>query len=132
MRRVLADTGPLYALADRDDQYHSRARGEARRLAREHLEVVVCYPIVLESYTLVLHRLSGPVAERWLGEVMARSGLVNPHPGDYQRAAERLQRFQDQGITLFDAVLAVLAESLDLPVWTFDHHFDSMQVRVWR
>jgi predicted nucleic acid-binding protein len=27
---------------------------------------------------------------------------------------------------LFDAVYAALAERLDLPVWTFDHHFDVM------
>jgi predicted nucleic acid-binding protein len=63
---------------------------------------------------------------------MARSGLVNPSSGDYQRAADRVQRFQDQAISLFDAVLAVLAETLDLPVWTFDHQFDVMRVAVWR
>jgi hypothetical protein len=31
-----------------------------------------------------------------------------------------------------DAVVATLAEQLDLPVWTFDHHFDVMACPVWR
>jgi hypothetical protein len=30
------------------------------------------------------------------------------------------------------ALTAVLSEELDLPVWTYDHHFDVMASYVWR
>jgi predicted nucleic acid-binding protein len=33
---------------------------------------------------------------------------------------------------LVDAVIAEVADRLDAPVWTFDHHFDVMGANVWR
>ncbi len=132
MSRVLADTGPLYALADSDDQYHRRAVVEAEVLTQSGTAILVPYPILMEGYTLVLRRLGGSAARRWLVEVSMGAGLVNPLAGDFDRARELLGRFVDQPITLFDATLAVLAETLDHPVWTFDHHFDVMRTAVWR
>ena len=43
-RTVLADTGPLYAAVDPDDEYHARAQRELKRLAREKREVVLACP----------------------------------------------------------------------------------------
>lgn len=45
---VLADTGPLYAAVDPDDQHHARAQQELRRLEREGLTVAVACPILAE------------------------------------------------------------------------------------
>ncbi len=42
-RGVIADTGPLYAAADRDDQYHLRAQREVERLTREQRELIVSW-----------------------------------------------------------------------------------------
>jgi len=38
-RAVLADTGPLYAAADPDEEYHARAQRELKRLARDKTEL---------------------------------------------------------------------------------------------
>ncbi|MDA2937241.1 hypothetical protein MYX75_03130 [Acidobacteria bacterium AH-259-A15] len=65
MTAILADTGPLYALVDPDDQYHSQAQAEAQRISDEDLTVGVSYPILLEAYTLVLQRLGIRVARVW-------------------------------------------------------------------
>jgi predicted nucleic acid-binding protein len=43
-----------------------------------------------------------------------------------------IDRFPGRRITLTDAVLATMSPRLRLPVWTYDHHFDIMQVEVWR
>jgi predicted nucleic acid-binding protein len=131
-RSVLADTGPLYAAADPDDQYHDRAQRELKRLNRDKRSVVVAYPILLESYTLVLYRLGKEVAATWLGETMAGASLVNPAAEDYRVATAKVLSFKDQPITLFDATVAVLAQRTGLQVWTYDHHFDVMRVPVWR
>jgi len=55
---VLADTGPLYALIDPDDQFHERAQQDSLRLERERLSVMVAYPTLLETYNLIPRRLT--------------------------------------------------------------------------
>ncbi|MGH3086656.1 MAG: type II toxin-antitoxin system VapC family toxin [Rubrobacteraceae bacterium] len=132
MRAVLADTGPLYAAAIPSDQHHERAGEDMERLAREGLEVIVAYPTLLETQALILRRSHPSAVHGWLQEMSRKARLVNPAPDDYMRAAERTRRYSDQSITLFDAVVATLGERLDLPVWTFDHHFDVMGADVWR
>jgi predicted nucleic acid-binding protein len=130
---VLADTGPLYALEDPDDQHHARTQEDAARLERERLSVVIAYPTILEAHNLLLRRLPLPDVQNWLREVTTTATeIINPTLEDYRQAIERTRRFPDQEITLFDAVAATLSERLDLPVWTFDHHFDVMGVPVWR
>ena len=128
---VLADAGPLYAAVDPDDTHHQRAFAELRKLERERREIAVAYPILLEAYSLILFRLGKNVAFDWLTD-MAGASLVSPSPDDYRQAMARVRGFIDQPITLFDATLAVMANRLGLEVWTYDHHFDVMQVPVWR
>ncbi|HJX29938.1 MAG TPA: PIN domain-containing protein [Thermoanaerobaculia bacterium] len=132
MRAVLADTGPLYALVDPSDQYHVRARGEMKRLQEEQAALAVAFPTLLETQKLILQRLGVRVAQRWTDEILDGVDLVNPHREDYLKASGRIHQLPDQSITLFDAVLAVLAEQLRFPVWTYDHHFDRMRTPVWR
>jgi predicted nucleic acid-binding protein len=132
VRSVLADTGPLYALVDPDDRFHGRARDEARRIAEQGWTLLVAFPTLLESHSLVLRRLGPGISRRWLDEVTAGLGLLNPDRDDYLAATRRLGSFADQQITLFDALVAVIADQLQLRVWTFDHHFDVMGAAVWR
>lgn len=132
MQAVLADTGPLYAATDPDDRYHTQAQQQLQVLEEESYSVVLAYPTLLEAYTLVLHRLGGRTAARWLDDVRVGTASLNPTADDYLAAVGMVKRFPDQTITLFDATVAALAIRLSIPVWTYDHHFDAMQSRVWR
>lgn len=128
----MADTGPLYAVRDPDDGRHSRAQDDLVRLGLQNLKVVVPYPALLEAYALVMRKLGVRDAHQFLDEVVRGSFFENPTPEDYKNASWRLLRYQDQKISLVDAVIAEVAERLEIPVWTFDHHFDVMRVDVWR
>jgi predicted nucleic acid-binding protein len=130
-RLVLADTGPLYALADPSDQYHLRAQTQQDRISATKRFVAVAYPTLTESYTLVLRRLGTVYAHQWLEQVMDATMLINPEPGDYVRAATLLVNFPDQSITLFDAVVATLSERLQVAVWTYDRGFDLLGIKRW-
>lgn len=130
-RPILADTGPLYAALDPDDQLHSRAHRELKRLARDDRQVLLAHSTLLEAYTLVLYRLGNAVAAAWLHEIIAGTALINPAPEDYRDAQEWVLRFTDQRITLFDATVAVMASRLGAEVWTYDHHFDVLRIAVW-
>jgi len=131
-RLVLADTGPLYAALDITDQYHERAQGDLERLTQEKREVIIAYPILFESYSLVLYRLGSRAAASWLKQTMDGASFLNPTPQDYRESAKQLRSFADEKITLFDAITAVVARRLNLQVWSYDHHFDVMRVRIWR
>jgi predicted nucleic acid-binding protein len=130
-RLVLVDTGPLYALADPSDQYHLRAQTELDRIDATKQFVAVTYPTLAEAYTLVLRRLGIAYAHQWVQQLMDGSMLINPEPGDYVRAATLILKFQDQSITLFDAVVATISERLRTAVWTYDRDFELMGVKRW-
>jgi predicted nucleic acid-binding protein len=131
-RAVLADTGPLYAAVDPDDQHHTQAQQELGELQRRRLTVMLVYPTLSETYTLVLYRLGRSTARSWLQEILQGGTLINPTPEDYRVAVSKIEAYPDQPITLFDATLAVLSKRLSVPVWTYDHHFDVMRAAVWR
>ena len=129
---VLADTGPLYALADPSDQYHRQAASEMRALAEQHADIVVAYPTLAEAYTLILRRLGSAYARSWIDEITEGSMLINPDAGDYIGGCAILTRFADQPLTLFDAVAAALSVRIHARVWTYDRHFDFMRVKRWK
>lgn len=129
---VLADTGPLYALADPSDQFHARAQRELEVIMSRNRPVLVAFPVLCETHTLVLRRLGGRYASDWLSEVLSGSVPVNPEAGDYLDAGSRLRKYADHPITLVDALLARLTGKLGVPVWTFDRHFVTMRASVWR
>ena len=129
---LIADAGPLLAAANRKDSFHQRAQAELRQARRDQRPVIVSYSTVLETHSLLLRRLGPESAESWLADVLATGTMVNPTADDYTIAAMRLASFPDQPITLFDMVVALLAERLRAQVWTYDHHFDLMRADVWR
>ena len=131
MRAVLADTGPLYAVVDPEDEYHTRALRQLQELDSDRRQIMILYSTVLEAYSLIMFRLGRHVASHWLVE-MSDATLVNPTPEDYRQAGTKIRALADQPITLFDAVTAVIATRLQVNVWTYDHHFDVMKVGVWR
>jgi predicted nucleic acid-binding protein len=131
-RMVLADTGPLYALADPSDQFHARAAYELKRLQGEQFDVATAHPILMEAYSLILRRLGLRRSQIWLKQTCSGVGLINPAPEDYLDAIRVIDALPDQRLTLFDGLLAVLSRRLALPVWTFDRHFELMRARVWR
>ena len=130
-RAVLADTGPLYALADPSDQYHVRAQTQLDGLASAGQFVAITYPTLAEAYTLVLRRLGGTYARQWLEEVMDGVMLINPEPADYVRALGLILALPDQSVTVFDAVAAAVSERLGLSVWAYDRHFDLLGAKRW-
>jgi predicted nucleic acid-binding protein len=129
---VLADTGPLYALADPSDQFHDRAHRELETIVSRNNSVLVIFPVLCETHTLVLRRLGGKYAASWLSEMLSGSLPVNPDTNDYLDATVGLRKYSDHPITLVDALLARLTRRLEAPVWTFDRHFITMRTSVWK
>lgn len=131
-RAVLADAGPLYASLDPDDQHHGRATIESERLSVDGYTVIVAYPTLFETYTLVSRRLGLRVAQNFASELRERAALVAPTADDYASACILPRRFEDQALSLFDTLVAVLSARLGITVWTYDRDFDVIGADVWR
>jgi predicted nucleic acid-binding protein len=131
IRTVLADTTPLYAAIDPSDEYYHQARTEMQLLAEDGWEVAVIMPTVMEAYSLIQRKLGNVAALKWLGEVNAFAGYLVPEGEDYSLALARIRRYLDQDITLFDTLLHAVSDRLSVPVWTYDHHFDTLGAQRW-
>ncbi len=129
---ILADTGPLYALAMKRDALHERAKEDLSLLKKQNHKLLISSSALLETQSLLLRREQSSFVSRYMDALCTGSDLINPSTDDYLEALALVKRFSDQKISLFDASLAVLAQVLKLEVWTFDKDFDVLGVRVWR
>jgi len=132
LKAILADTTLLYGAIDTSDQFHARAQAEIQRIAKEKLIVVVSFPVYIETYSLLLYRLGFEQANRFSQNCLESANLLNPTEEQYLKAIKKVQQFPDQTITIVDALTAILADELNIPVWTYDYHFDVMKISVWR
>ena len=124
---LLLDTGVLYALADRDDAWHVRARGLVKK-TRETLLVPVT---VLPEVCYLLRERLGSAAEAAFVRSAARGELAVESLLDADLArAEVLMREYDE-IGFVDASIVAIAERLALrTVATTDRrHFAAIRPR---
>jgi predicted nucleic acid-binding protein len=129
---VLADTGPLYAANDPTDSQHEKSIGEQTKLEAQGLRVVISYTTLQEAHGLVLRKLGSSQATIFLRDLLRTTVFIVPIEEDHKKAIRRVLRYPDQDISIADAINAEVANRLQVPVWTYDHHFDVMETQVWR
>ena len=129
---ILADTGPLYAAADPTDFMHERSIREQDMLEARSLKAAVSYATLQEAYGLVLRKLSPSQAQIFLRSLLRTTLFIVPAEQDHKKAVGRVLRYPDQDISIADAVNAEISARLQIPIWTYDHHFDVMGSNVWR
>ncbi len=110
MPPILMDTGPLYAMADRDDDWHPRV---IRFLHRSRDDLVVPVAVLPEAAYLLAAHL-GPGAEQKLvravvnGEILVEQLTLQ----DLRRTLELLNRYEAARIGFVDATVVATAERL--------------------
>ncbi len=122
---AVVDTGPLYAVADADDQDHLRCR---ELLERADLELVVPALVIAEAAYLVGRRL-GPAAEAAFVRGLSELEVEGPTVDDWPIIADLVERYGDFPLGTTDASVAALAERLDTQVVvTLDRrHFSALR-----
>lgn len=124
---AIVDAGPLYAVADADDDDHARCRD---LLEREELHLVVPALVIAEAAYLIASRL-GTTAEAVFLRSLAQLEVEAPMPEDWDRIAELVERYADFPLGASDASVAVLADRLGTgTVITLDRrHFGELRSR---
>ncbi len=109
---ILVDTGPLYAMADRDDNWHHRV---VRFLERSHDALVVPVTVLPEAaYLLVAHL--GSAAERKLVQSVVNGEMAVEELTlqDLRRTLELLRDYEEARLGFVDATVVAMAERLKL------------------
>ena len=116
--RVLADTGPVVAAANRRDHAHDLAAALVTELGRE---LVVLDPVIVEVDHLLRARVNRNAGVAFLSAVAKGEHDVDfMTQGLVRRAAEIDAKFRDLDLGFVDAAIMAYAERHDLPILTFD------------
>jgi len=120
--KVVADTGPLVAAANRRDVAHMLAAVLVSELGRD---LVIPEPVLVETDQLLRARVGGSAARLFLtSAVQGEHSVAFLSPGLLKRAVEIDGHFADLDLGVTDASVMAYAERHDLPVLTFDfEHF---------
>ena len=112
MPPILVDTGPLYAMADKDDDWHSRV---VRFLEGSRDELIVPVAVLPEAAYLLAAHL-GPKAEQKLvrSVVNGEMAVEELTPQDLRRTLELLNRYAAARVGFVDATVVATAERLGI------------------
>ena len=129
MRRVLVDTGAVYAFVVRTDAHHQEAYAFTRQLLAVNGVLVLADVVFAETMTLLKARVGAGVAVQ-VGIELRRNPLYQwaTLGEEGERATwEVFQRYADKEWSYTDCILFVLARRLDVAhIFAFDTHFDQM------
>lgn len=120
--RVVADTGPLVAAANRRDHAHALAAALVTGLGRD---LLVPEAVVVEVDQLLRSRVGAPTARLFRAALADGEHTVAFNtPALLKRAVAFDAQFADLGLGYADAAVMALAEREGLAVLTFDfQHF---------
>jgi predicted nucleic acid-binding protein len=122
MARVFVDTSAIYALIDRADANHNKARAAFDRLRKQRAEPVITNFILAEGHALLLSRLGPGVARRWVTGVVWHVERTSPE--DEASALEIIRVHVDKTYSYVDATSFAVMERLRIAkAVSFDRHF---------
>jgi uncharacterized protein len=124
---AIADTGPLYAAVDADDDHHASA---VATLSRADLRFAVPALVVAETTYLVGKRFGMHAEADFLRSARVLD-VEGPTPDDFERMAELVDQYADFPLGGTDASVVALAERLGASVIvTLDRrHFGAIRPR---
>jgi uncharacterized protein len=116
--KVISDTGPLLAAADRRDPSHPLAASLITQLGRE---LLIPDPVVVETDQLLRKRRNPSAARSFLAALTSgEHQVLFLSPGLLRRSVEIDTEYADLNLGLADAAVMACAERHKLPILTFD------------
>lgn len=126
---IVADTGGVLALLDRDDRHHAAVR----RLFESEPDWILPWAILPEVDYIAAKRLGDRVARAFLDDTHAGLFAVDGNvTRDLPRAAELLGQYADLSLGLVDAVVMAQAERhhASVIVTTDERHFRAVRLAL--
>jgi uncharacterized protein len=112
MEKSIFDTGFLYAYFDKTDAHHESCD---KIFLRESLNALLPDVVLPELAHLILRRLNVEKLTNFLRSVANGDfELVRTTEADLERAAEILEKYNDNNIDLVDACIVAIAKRLEI------------------
>jgi predicted nucleic acid-binding protein len=122
MATVLVDTSAVYAVVDRNDSCHEKAKQPLGALAKEPATPILTNFIVAECHALLLARHGAPLARRWLFDNTWR--VERATEDDEDQAKEIRHSHTDKTFSYTDATSFAVMERLKMRrAFAYDRHF---------
>jgi uncharacterized protein len=129
VKPILTDTGPLYAMADEDDEWHDRVRAFLETGRRQ---LVVPVTVLPEICYLIGTYLGAAAETRFMRSVQRGELRIETWSrADLTRTVAVMEQYQDARLGFVDASLVAVAERLQIrEIFTTDRrHFSLVRPR---
>ena len=128
---AFVDTSAIYAVLDRDDEFHAAAHEVWTRLLSGDDELVTSNYIVLESFALIQSRLGMDAVRAFHDEVLPAVRLEWVSPDDHDSGAQAVLAANIRSLSLVDCTSFALMRRLRIrSAFAFDTDFAAQGFQV--
>jgi uncharacterized protein len=122
---VFVDTSALFALVNRSDTDHERAKRCLSSLSNDNTTLVISNFILSETYTLILYKIGRTPALNVVNGLCETCELERVSEEDEEHAWRILNDFDDKTFSYVDATTFAVMTRLGLSrAFSFDEHFN--------
>jgi len=131
---IFVDTGPWYAMMDKNDQYHSKASNYFKQLLKKKIcDIYTSNIIIQETVTLVARRINKKISIKFLNTIFndPKINVLYIDANIEQKAYDTFKNYLDQQFSIVDCTSFILMQHHHIKhAFTFDKHFRTMQFTV--
>jgi uncharacterized protein len=122
--RIFVDTSAFYALLDRDDAHHPRARGAWTDLLKATPTLVTSNYVLVETFALLQNRLGIKAARAFHDDILPLINIEFVVSGTHRSGVAALLSASRRDLSLVDCVsFEVMRASGINTIFAFDKHF---------
>ena len=108
---IIADTGFFFALGNRQDKFHQKAKQCLQKLEEP---IITTYPVIIETSYLLAERCNQSIQFKFLEQfIQGRVNIFSLEIHHLERCLGLMNQYADLPMDLADASLVVVAEELD-------------------
>ena len=126
MKKCLVDSGPLYALFDKDDKYHEIAKGT---ISKKRFILCTTWPVLTEVAHLLSFNVQSQIGfMQWVERGALQ--IFDIRSSDIKRIIELSIKYSDLPMDLADASLVTISERESIKtIFSFDSDFSIYRYR---
>ena len=122
--RIFIDTSAFYALLDRDDAHHPRAKRALTDILKAAHTLVTSNDILVETFALLQNRLGIVAARAFHDEILPLINIEFVALGTHRSGVTALLSASRRDLSLVDCVSFEVMRTLGInTVFAFDKHF---------